>query len=127
MRFSLNNTHYYVALILKELADCPLDGAVHISEHTGHGIPIIVNKYGQEAFEITNDYINVIIPFDKEVMAVGGNFGGNPVGNNELENYVISKALENNKISAKAIAEQFGACQRTVERTFASLKEKVIS
>ena len=103
---------------------------MNISEHTGHGIPVIVSKYGQGAFEITNSYVNVIIPFNEEVMAVGGKIGGNPDGNiggnSELENYVISKILENNKISAKAIAEQLGAGQRTVERAFATLKEKGI-
>ena len=63
-------------------------------------------------------------------MAVGGNPVGNPDGNiggnSKLENYVIFKILENNKISAKAIAEQLGAGQRTVERAFAALKEKGI-
>ena len=58
--------------------------------------------------------------------AVGGNLGGNSGGNSELENYVISKVLENNKISAKAISEQLGVGQRSVERAFASLKEKGI-
>ena len=63
-------------------------------------------------------------------MAVGGNPVGNPGGNiggnSELENYVISKILENNKISAKAIAEHLGSGQRTVELAFAALKEKGI-
>ena len=97
---------------------------MNISEHTGHGIPVIVSKYGKEAFEITNNYINVTIPFNEEVMTVGGNLGGNLGGNSELENFVISKILENNKISAKTISEQLGVGQRSVERAFASLKEK---
>ena len=37
-------------------------------EHTGHGIPMIVEKYGQEVFEIENNYIKYTIPFDQEVM-----------------------------------------------------------
>ena len=101
-----------------------------ISEHTGHGIPVIVSKYGKEAFKITDNYINVTIPFNEEVMAVGGNLGGNSGGNlggnSELENFVISKVLENNKISAKTISEQLGVGQRSVERAFATLKEKGI-
>ena len=70
----------------------------------------------------------ITIPFNEEVIAtVGnlvGNLGGNPDGNSELENFIVSKILENNKISAKAIAEQLGAGQRSVERAVASLKEK---
>ena len=99
---------------------------MNISEHTGHGIPVIVSKYGQEAFEITNSYVNVIIPFNEEVVAVGGNPVGNPVGNSELENFVISSVLENKKISANAISKQLGISQRSVERAFATLKEKGI-
>ena len=59
-------------------------------------------------------------------MVVGGNAVGNPVGNSELENYVISNVLENNKISANAISKQLGISQRSVERAFAALKEKGI-
>ena len=59
-------------------------------------------------------------------MAVGGNPVGNPVGNSELENFVISSVLENNKISANAISKQLGISQRSVERAFAALKEKGI-
>lgn len=38
-----------------------------IVEHTGHGIPKIIEKYGKEAFDIHDTYINVIIPFNKKV------------------------------------------------------------
>ncbi len=37
-------------------------------EQTGHGIPEIVRNYGSEAFDINDNYINVTIHFDKEVM-----------------------------------------------------------
>lgn len=38
-----------------------------IVEHTGHDIPKIIEKYGKEAFNIHDTYINVIIPFNKKV------------------------------------------------------------
>ena len=41
-----------------------------LTEHTGHGIPTIVEKYGKKVFEIESNYIRCIIPFEKEVMAV---------------------------------------------------------
>ena len=47
-----------------------------IVEHTGHGIPKIIEKYGKEAFDIHDTYINVILPFNKKVtdtMASGKN------------------------------------------------------
>lgn len=39
-----------------------------LTEHTGHGIPTIVNKYGEEVFEIEDNYIRCIIPFDEDVL-----------------------------------------------------------
>lgn len=39
-----------------------------LTEHTGHGIPTIVNTYGEEAFEIEDNYIRCTIHFDKHVL-----------------------------------------------------------
>lgn len=38
-------------------------------EHTGHGIPTIVKRYGEEVFEIEDNYILCTIPFNREVMS----------------------------------------------------------
>mgnify|MGYP001293383966 CR=1 FL=1 len=40
-----------------------------IVEHTGHGIPMIVEKYGREAFNIHQNYIDVTLPFSQAVLA----------------------------------------------------------
>ena len=37
-------------------------------ERSGYGVPKIINIYGKEVFEITDNFIRVILPFDKEVM-----------------------------------------------------------
>jgi len=57
-----------------------------LTEHTGHGIPTIVEKYGKKVFEIESNYIRCIIPFGKEVTAVltNKNVGLN-VGLNKTE------------------------------------------
>ncbi len=39
-----------------------------LTEHTGHGVPTIIKKYGKEVFEITDNYIRCRIPFDKNVL-----------------------------------------------------------
>ena len=39
-----------------------------LTEHTGHGIPTIINKYGVNVFEIQSNYIRCTIPFDKDVI-----------------------------------------------------------
>lgn len=59
-----------------------------IVEHTGHGVPLIVEKYGREVFNIQLSYINVSIPFNEKVMALVPQFGttsGTSVNVNELD------------------------------------------
>lgn len=41
--------------------------SIGLTEHTGHGIPTLVNKHGEEVFKIANNYIRCIIPFDEDV------------------------------------------------------------
>ncbi len=37
-------------------------------EQSGHGIPQIIKIYGDKVFEITQNFIRVVLPFDKEVL-----------------------------------------------------------
>ena len=41
---------------------------LNYTERTGHGVPSIIKNYGKEAFTISDDYVIVTLPFDKEVM-----------------------------------------------------------
>ena len=50
--------------------------SMNLVAHTGHGVPTIVNKYGEEAFEIEDNYIKCTIPFDREVMEYRIKSGG---------------------------------------------------
>ena len=61
-----------------------------IVEHTGHGIPVIVEKYGRSVFEICSSYIRVIIPFNEEVLLNHGAISGAISG-------VIEKNLKSRK------------------------------
>lgn len=47
-----------------------------IVEHTGHVMPVIVEKYGKGAFEISGNYIGVITPFNEEVLFNHGAISG---------------------------------------------------
>lgn len=38
-------------------------GQLGFVEQTGHGVPLIVDIYGKESFEIMDNFINVTIPF----------------------------------------------------------------
>lgn len=103
-----------------------------IVEHTGHGIPKIIAKYGREAFDIHDTYINVIIPFNKKVLLTLQN------NNNEVEDFddnISSELSENEKrvllelignpsIPYDTLVEELGISRRTVSRLFESLSQK---
>lgn len=43
-------------------------GQLGFVEQTGHGIPLIISRYGIQAFDITENFINVTIPFNRELV-----------------------------------------------------------
>lgn len=100
-----------------------------LTEHTGHGIPTIVEKYGIDVFQIESNYIRCTIPFEKEVIDqidnknVGLNVGLN-VALNKTEKKVIELLIENPSVASVELAEIIGVTKRTIERTFKSLQEK---
>ncbi len=100
-----------------------------LAEHTGHGIPTIIDRYGKDVFQIEDNYIRCTIPFDKEVLSqiekrnVGLNIGLN-VGLNKTETKVIHLLMENPAYNAEGLAKKVGVTKRTIERTFASLQKK---
>ena len=98
-----------------------------LTEHTGHGIPTIVEKYGKNVFEIQNDYIKCTIPFEKEIISQieNENVGLN-VGLNKTEKKVIEILLENPNSTSVELSEQIEVTTRTIERAFNSLQEKNI-
>ncbi|MCI7343174.1 MAG: winged helix-turn-helix transcriptional regulator [Fusobacterium necrophorum] len=96
-----------------------------LTEHTGHGIPTIVNKYGKEVFEIEGNYIRCTIPFERYVLANFDNKNvGLNVGLNKTEKKVIELLIENPSYNSEDLAEKIGMTKRTIERTFKTLQEK---
>lgn len=91
-----------------------------IVEHTGHGIPIILKRYGKDAFEIKDNYIKVIIPFAKKVM----NKHNYNVDLTNSEEMVIKYILENAHATALSISDRLELSKRTIERILAILQYK---
>ena len=102
---------------------------MELTEHTGHGIPTIVSKYGREAFQIEDSYINVVIPFDTEVMQQIKNHVGINVGINvgikltETQKKVLSLLLEDGMQNAVSMANRIGVTVRTIERALSGLRK----
>ena len=96
-----------------------------LTEHTGHGIPTIVEKYGKDVFEIESNFIRCIIPFEKEVIdQIDNKNVGLNVGLNKTEKKVIEILIENPGVTSVELAEKVGVTKRTIERAFKSLQEK---
>ncbi len=101
---------------------------IGLTEHTGHGVPTIIRKYGKGAFEISDNYIKCKIPFDEKVLElsnknVGINVGIN-VGLNKTEKTILGLLLVNPDETADDLSVKVGVTKRTIERSLASLREK---
>lgn len=101
-----------------------------IVDHTGHGVPIIIEKYGKEAFEINDNHIIVTIPFDKQVMEsinVGANVGQNvDVNIKDTERKIIEMLINDPTLTAEKISMKIEKSKRTAERYLKALQEKGI-
>lgn len=103
---------------------------MNLTEHTGHGIPVILSKYGKEVFDINESYIQVTIPYDQFALTslndsknVGLRVGIN-VGLNSTEKRTIQLLLEHPDKTADSLSADIGVTKRTVERTLKKLQEK---
>lgn len=82
-----------------------------LTEHTGHGIPTIVEKYGKDVFEIENNYIRCTIPFNQDIIEqidnknVGLNVRLN-VGLNKTEKKVVECLIENPSFTSIELSEK---------------------
>lgn len=100
-----------------------------IVEHTGHGIPTVIAKYGKEVFDIHDRYINVVIPFNQEVLLRHGAISGAISGAiqedlNAIEKTILMEIRKKPSISANNISLLTGIPFRTVQRHIANLKTK---
>lgn len=102
-----------------------------IVEHTGHGIPTIIEKYGQNVFDIKDNYINVVIPFNQEVVvnhgAINGAISGviNDSGKKEMgENckLILDVIKKEPRTTTKELSGLLSIPFRSVQRYLSNLK-----
>lgn len=99
--------------------------SMNLVEHTGHGIPPIVGRYGEQVFEIEDHYIKCTIPFDTDVMEYripngvlpqNGGFYDNLKGSlKPSDKKVLGHILISPDDTVTQIAEKCGIGKRTVE------------
>ena len=98
-----------------------------LTEHTGHGIPVIVSTYGKDVFEITDSYIKCRIPFNKEILKlrkIPSGKAGKSIGLNKTEKNIIRLIIKNPDSTAEEMAGDISVSKRTVERNLSALQEK---
>lgn len=109
-----------------------------IVEHTGHGIPKIIAKYGKEAFDIHDSYVNVIIPFNKKIidtLEINNNEDNeenikekvkakDSKGLNNNEKRVLMVLVDNPSIPYQELVDDLNVSRRTISRIFESLINK---
>ena len=74
-----------------------------VTEHTGHGIPTIVDKYGQDVFEIESNHIRCTILFEQEE---NNQIDNKNVGLNKTEKKAIELLLENPSLTSIELSEK---------------------
>ncbi len=103
-----------------------------VVEHTGHGIPTIIQKYGKDVFEISNSYIRVTIPFNKDVIKNHGVINGaisdaindrNNIKLDEKEKKILYRLEKDSSLSAKELSEELNIPFRSTQRYISVLKE----
>ena len=110
-------------------------------ENLGSGIHRILKKYDKSIFKISEHFIEICFPFDKDYMsgqtiggqveekggAVGGAIGGAMGGAIELterQNEVLALIRENERIGYREVAEILGINPSAAQGHFDTLKEK---
>ncbi len=106
----------------RNLALMKIFSDLDIVDHTGHGIPTIVEHYEKEVFNIQSTYILVSIPFDKKVLNKT-NVGVN-VGVNVVEKMILAELLNNPTLTADKLSLIIKKSKRTIERYLKALQEK---
>ena len=82
-------------------------------EQTGYGVPEVLKHYDKNVFDIEENYINVSIPYDAEVMASMHvtDVGAEHDTENDTEKTIISAIKSNPYVSQEALAK---LCNKSV-------------
>lgn len=102
--------------------------ALGLMEQSGHGVPVIVKRYGREAFDITENGMKVTIPFafEPEFSASRKETLMNDLDIDDKERQVLSFLYRNPEAKLIDVSEQTGISLSSVKKAVSGLKEKGI-
>ncbi len=95
-------------------------------EQTGHGVPLIVSKYGKKAFDISENFITVTIPLrlNAEIVTSREEETAININLNETQRKIIEIISFDGTVTVKKLAEQIGISTTAVNNAMRALKEK---
>ena len=94
-------------------------------EQTGHGVPLIVSKYGKNAFDITENFITVTIPLKRE-NGIIPQAETTPLNSQlkPLEQKILQLIKADSNITVAEIATTVGVSTTSINNALKTLKEK---
>ena len=95
---------------------------LNLIDQTGHGIPLIIDKYGKEAFYISDNTIIVTIPINKTLLEAQDN--DLYIKLKDIEKKVMLEIKENEKITMEMLSSKIGVSERYIEKIIKRLKEE---
>ena len=95
-------------------------------EQTGHGVPLIVSRYGKEVFDITENFITVTIPLNRAEKTEPDLFQNDDVDVllEDRDEKILSLMKANSSIKVNEISRQVGLGMTTITKRIRQLKEE---
>ena len=94
-------------------------GQLNYIEQTGHGVPLIVSKYGKQAFDISDNFITVTIPFSESKEAIKKDSNDISI----TQNKVLELIKSNSNLTISQITRTLNLGQTTINNALKQLKK----
>jgi predicted HTH transcriptional regulator len=96
-------------------------GQLGYVEQTGHGVPLIVGNYGKQAFDLMDNYVNVVIPFNKAFNKTNNYKPDNKLNTSQVK--ILDLLNENPNYTIKDLVKLSGFSDGYTRNILAFLKE----
>lgn len=91
-------------------------------EQTGHGVPLIVSRYGKDVFDITENFITVTIPLKKSGNKKAAS-AKTVSSTQDTDKKILRLMMENSSIKVSEISKKLGLGTTTITKRIRFLKE----
>lgn len=95
-------------------------------EQTGHGVPLIISKYGREVFDITENFITVTIPLKKSRIEKINIQTVKKQAFDEYDEKILRLMKEDSSVKVSEISKKIGIGTTTITKRIRRLREQGI-